>query len=69
MSNQSTNSQPESEFAYTIKKEEIQMFAEHFKQRQLTPAEMEDFIHRFEDHLSYDFVAESVEDCLTEILQ
>lgn len=69
MSNQVTSPQPDAEFVYTISKERIQMFAEHFKHRELTSAEMEDFIHRFETHLSNEFVVEAVEDCLAENLQ
>lgn len=57
------------EFVYTLSKREIQMFAEHFKKRELTPSEMEHFESRFEKHLCTEYVVEAIEDCLSEILE
>lgn len=69
MPNQAPNLQPESEFVYTISKEEIQAFAEHFRQRELTSTEMDYFIHRFDKHLSCETVVDAFEDCLADILE
>ena len=64
-----SNQQDNNEFVYTISKDEIQMFADHFKNRKLTPFEMESFETRLNKHISWDYIVEAVEDCLTEVLE
>jgi hypothetical protein len=63
------NSQINNEFVYTISKDEIQMFAEHFKNRELTPSEMESFEFRINKHISCEHIVGAIEDCLAEILE
>jgi aspartate aminotransferase-like enzyme len=57
------------EFVYTLSKREIQMFAEHFQNRELTLSEMESFENRFEKHICTEYVVSAIEDCLSEILE
>lgn len=64
---QQKNTDFQSEFVYAISKSEIQMFAEHFLDRELTPVELESFEIRFDKHLCTEFVVSAIEDCLSEI--
>lgn len=56
------------QLVYWISKDEIQMFAEHFKNRELTSSEMDWFEDRLNKHISSDYIVEAIEDCLNEIL-
>ncbi len=69
MSNQSSSPESETAFVFTISQREVQILAERFHNRELTSDEMEHFSHRFENHLSWEFVVECIEDCLEEILE
>jgi len=64
-----SNSQNNNEFVYAISNDEIQMFAEHFKNRKLTSSELEWLKIRLNKHISCDHIVGAIEDCLNEILE
>jgi len=66
---QNNSAELPNEFVYTLSKSEIQMFAEHFTNRMLTPSEMESFESRFEKHICTEYVVGPIQDCLSEILE
>ena len=62
-----SNQQDNNEFVYTISNDDIQMFADHFKNRKLTPSEMEGVELGINKHISCEHIVCAIEDCLTEI--
>lgn len=53
---------------YSLSADEIQIFADHHLGRELTDSELDRFEDRFDKHLETEYVVESAQNCIDEIL-